>query len=210
MKRFFKKTCELLGVILSIVFPYRFYYRLFVIYKYLYTSWVSRSFKFVGSNVCIAPSLTLRGGGFVTIGSDSSIGARVTLTAWNKYGSEAFTPQIVIGNNSSIGEDSHVTAINKIIIGNNVRMGKKILITDNAHGASDKKLLEIAPNKRPLYSKGPVIIEDNVWIGEKASIMPGVCIGNGVIIGANSVVTKDIPPNCVVAGNPAKVIKIIR
>jgi len=83
------------------------------------------------------------------------------------------------------------------------------LITDNAHGASNFDLLSIAPNKRPLYSKGPVIIEDNVWIGEKASIMPDVHIGYGSIVGANAVVTRDVPPYCVVIGNPAKIVKII-
>ena len=95
-------------------------------------------------------------------------------------------------------------------MGNNVRLGKKILITDNAHGASSSELLDIAPNYRPLISKGPVVIDDNVWIGEKASIMPGVHIGKGVIVAANSVVTKDVPSYCVVAGVPAKVIKVMK
>lgn len=73
-----------------------------------------------------------------------------------------------------------------------------------------KKLLGIAPNKRPLYCKGPVIIGNNVWIGEKASIMPGVTIGDGVIIAANSVVTKDIPSYSLAAGIPAKIIKSVK
>ena len=68
----------------------------------------------------------------------------------------------------------------------------------------------MVPNLRSLSSKGPVIIEDNVWIGTKASIMPGVRIGKGAIIAANSVVTHDIPPYCVAAGIPAKVIKVVR
>ena len=97
--------------------------------------------------------------------------------------------------------------MNKIIIGNNVLTGKKVLITDNAHGASDRFTIDTPPMSRPLYSKGPVIIEDNVWIGEKASIMPGVHIHKGCIIAANAVVTKDIPPHCIVAGVPAKIVK---
>lgn len=88
--------------------------------------------------------------------------------------------------------------------------GPNILITDNAHGASILELLDLPPQVRPLYSKGPVIIEDNVWIGEKTSIMPGVHIGKGSIIAANSVVTHDIPPYCIAAGVPAKVIKRLR
>ena len=67
--------------------------------------------------------------------------------------------------------------------------------------------MNISPYCRPLISKGPVIIEDNVWIGEKVSIMPGVHIGFGAIIAANAVVTTDIPSYCVVGGIPAKIIK---
>jgi lipopolysaccharide O-acetyltransferase len=64
----------------------------------------------------------------------------------------------------------------------------------------------IEPQKRPLNSL-PVIISKNVWIGESVSILPGVRIGKASIIGANSVVTKDIPDYSIAAGNPAKVIK---
>ena len=67
--------------------------------------------------------------------------------------------------------------------------------------------LHIPPIKRPIYSKGPVIIGDNVWIGDKATILPGVTIGDGAVIAANAVVTKDVPAFCVAAGNPARIIK---
>lgn len=63
---------------------------------------------------------------------------------------------------------------------------------------------------RPLFSKGIVIIEDNVWIGDKATILSGVKIGKGAIIGANAVISKDVPAYGVAVGNPAKVIKIIK
>ncbi len=151
-----------------------------------------------------------RGLNHISIGNSVYLGQSLQLTAWDKFGEQLFTPQIIIGNNSAIGDNSHITAINSIIIGDNVLTGKRVLITDNAHGASDPNLLEIAPNKRPLYSKGPVVIEDNVWIGEKSTILPGVKIGYGAIIGANSVVTKDIPPYALVGGNPAKIIKILK
>ena len=63
------------------------------------------------------------------------------------------------------------------------------------------------PFERKIISKGPVIIGDNVWIGDKVTILSGVRIGNGVVVAANSVVTKDVPEYCVVAGNPARVIR---
>ena len=58
-----------------------------------------------------------------------------------------------------------------------------------------------------LWITAPVVIGNNVWIGDRVIILPGVHIGNGTIIGAGSVVTRDIPPNSVAAGNPAKVLK---
>jgi acetyltransferase-like isoleucine patch superfamily enzyme len=88
-------------------------------------------------------------------------------------------------------------------------MGKKITITDNAHGKSEPEYLSIPPTKRKLHSKGPVIIEDGVWIGDKVTILSGIRIGENSIIGANSLVTKDIDANCVFGGIPAKLIKRI-
>lgn len=65
------------------------------------------------------------------------------------------------------------------------------------------------PSLRKVESKGEVIIGDNVWIGDKCTILQNVHIGDGVIVAANSVVTKDVPPYSVVGGNPAKVLKKI-
>jgi len=67
----------------------------------------------------------------------------------------------------------------------------------------------IIPAFRPMISKGPTIIGDRVWIGDKATILPGVTIGESCIVAANTVVTKDIPPFSLVAGNPARIIKQI-
>ena len=85
--------------------------------------------------------------------------------------------------------------------------GKWVSITDNSHGEPDKDTLGMRPQQRPITSKGPVVIGNNVWIGDKATILPGVTIGDGAVIAANAVVTKDVPAYSVVGGNPAKVIK---
>lgn len=173
----------------------------------LYTYWISNEFKSFGKNSLINLQIILRGGKYITIGNNTGIGLRGVLTAWDSFDGVSFNPEIVIGDNVSIGEDSHITAINKIVIGNNVLMGKKITITDNSHGNTDIETLLIPPSKRIWYSKGPVIIGNNVWIGDKATILAGVTIGENCIIGANAVVTSNIPPNCVAGGIPAKVIK---
>lgn len=176
----------------------------------IYTGYRMGRFRHFGKTSRIRPAFdSCMGEEFISIGEDCYIGHHVHLTANKAFEDQDFSPEITIGNNCSIGDYSHVTCINKITLGNNVRMGKNILITDNAHGASAWNLMETAPNKRPLVSKGPVIIDDNVWIGTKSSIMPGVHIGKCAIIGAGSVVTKDVPAYAVVGGNPARILKMI-
>jgi acetyltransferase-like isoleucine patch superfamily enzyme len=153
--------------------------------------------------------MVLIGGSYISIGDKTSFGTRATLTAWDKYGLDRFCPEIIIGNNVSIGDDSHITAINRIEIGNNVLTGKKITITDNAHGKSNLESLMLPPTHRKLYSPGPIFIEDGVWIGDKVTILANVRIGKNAIIGSNAVVTKDIPANSVAGGIPARIIKLI-
>ena len=83
------------------------------------------------------------------------------------------------------------------------------IITDNFHGSNTLAELVIPADERKLYSKGPVIIGNNVWTGRNVCIMPGITIGDGAIIGANAVVTKDVPANSIVGGVPAEIIKTI-
>lgn len=175
----------------------------------LYTLWIQNEFKECGNDCFIMPFKVLKGANNILLGNRVSIGSNCVFETYSNYLDQQFYPSITIGSNSNIGDYTHITCINKITIGNNVLMGRRIFITDNAHGASIKELLDMRPIIRPLYSKGPVIIEDNVWIGEMVCIMPGVTIGHGSIIGANAVVTKSIPPYCVAAGNPARIIKQI-
>lgn len=106
-----------------------------------------------------------------------------------------------------MGEHTQISAAMEVRIGNGVLTGRYVYISDNNHGKSDYDSLCLQPGKRDLYIKGPVIIGNNVWIGDKVSILSGVTIGDGTIIGCNAVVTKDIPPYSVVAGVPARVIR---
>ena len=76
----------------------------------------------------------------------------------------------------------------------------------NNHGSTALSDLQIRPQDRALTSKGSVRIGNNVWIGDKVAILGNVTIGDGAIIGANSVVTKDIPANAVAVGSPARII----
>ena len=181
----------------------------FTIHWRLYNLRIRHRFSSFGQGSRFDPyPMKLAGERYISIGRESVIGRHVQLTAWDHYGDQRFTPEIILGEGCSIGTGSHITAINRIVIGNHVLTGKYVLITDNAHGAANQDVLDISPIKRPLVSKGAVIIGDNVWIGEKASILPGVTIGKGAIIAAGAVVTKDVPAGNIARGVPAKSYKM--
>lgn len=155
------------------------------------------------------PISKLRGEKSFKIGDNTVFQRYSILTAFRRYGSDQHTPEVSIGEGCNFGDYLHLSCINKISIGKRVLTGRWVTINDNSHGLVDGKSLITPPLLRPLVSKGPIIIEDNVWIGDKATILGGVTIGEGSVIGANSVVTHDIPPYSVAAGMPAKVIKTL-
>jgi acetyltransferase-like isoleucine patch superfamily enzyme len=117
---------------------------------------------------------------------------------------------LIIGQDVQLNDYVHITAMQSVIIGNNVLMASKIYISDCTHGFYGDNDVHTNPNIAPInreYSVKPVEIQDNVWIGESVSILPGVVIGKGSIIGANSVVTKNIPDYVIAVGIPATPIK---
>lgn len=144
--------------------------------------------------------------GSIKIGNSCDIGARLSA----KKGA-----RIVIGDRTTI-RGGLVGAAVSITIGDDVIISNSVHIYDNNNHPTDPKLrLEMTQSGSfygPLWawersSKAPVVIEDNVWIGERSTILKGVTIGKGSVIGCDSVVTKSIPPYSVACGNPAKVVK---
>lgn len=129
---------------------------------------------------------------------------------FESVGEKSKVKRLIFGNNVQINDFVHITAHENVTIGNNVLIASKVYISDVAHGdyngVVQSSPLNI-PADRILITK-PVIIEDNVWIGEGVCILPGVKVGFGAIIGSNSVVTKDVPPFSISVGVPAKVIKV--
>lgn len=126
--------------------------------------------------------------------------------------------KIEIGNYTEIRASSFVGSVESIKIGSYVIISNNVRIFDNNnHPTEPETRKEMCKNGfygeawRWTHSEHkPVIIEDNVWIGEKSTILKGVTIGEGAVIGCNSVVTKDIPPYSLAAGNPAKVVKSLK
>jgi len=168
---------------------------------------LKKRFKQIGSGLSINGAYIIKNPQYISIGNNFSSLYNLRIEAWDDYWGEKFSPEIIIGDNVSFNTDCHIGCINRVVIGNNVLMASRVYISDHSHGAISKDALNVPPINRPLISKGPVIIEDNVWIGEGVCVMPGVIIGANSIIGANAVVTKSIPSNTVVAGIPATIIK---
>ena len=180
-------------------------------YTKLFNRNIRTLFKSCGEKLQISPPLIYMGLNNVSIGNNFRAGERLKLRTFNNWEGKTYTPSIVIGNNVNIETDCHISAINQVSIGNNVLIASFVYISDHTHGnVNDLEVPLLPPLQRPLYSKGPVIIEDDVWLGEKVSVMAGVHIGRGAIIGANSVVTKDIPAYAIAVGSPAKVIKMLK
>ena len=167
----------------------------------------SSKFKNIGERVNFDNVKFLVGAQYISIGDDTCFGTDLYLTAW-KFDSQ--TPCLEIGRNCSFGSWNHLSASNRIVIGDGLLTGKWVTIVDNSHGTTEIKDLQIRPWLRKVVSKGPVIIEKNVWIGDKVTILPNVTIGEGSVIAANTVVTKNVPPYCIFGGNPGIIIKQLK
>lgn len=124
-----------------------------------------------------------------------SLGDRVFLHRYVKL--SAYGGRIEIGSNSYIGDRTEIHAGELVKIGNGVNIAWDCNILDRDYHAFNGEQEVIKP----------VVIEDNVWIGVGSLILKGVTIGEGAVVAAGSVVTRDVPPKCLVAGNPAKIIK---
>jgi len=207
MKAVFEKLSRNIGYILSFVFPYKLFNKYVQIRNLVFSGYIKTQFKHVGSNFSVESPMRIYGSKYTQIGDNFIAGARLRIEAYDRFLNSSFQPQIVIGNNVNINFDCHIGCINQIHIGDDVLIASKVLIIDHFHGEITLAQIKQAPLQRPLTSKGPIRIGNNVWIGEGSVIMPGVEIGENSIIGGNSVVTKSFAANCVIGGNPARLIK---
>lgn len=206
MIKYVVSLCVFLGVC-SRVLPVQLSFLWYCMKRAIITGRQKIQFKHFGRQSLLAPGVRLFSARHISIGDCSSIMSHCVLEACPDAG---LFPEMIIGDNVSLGEYSHITCARKVVIGDGVLTGRFVLITDNAHGNSSFEETEISPLDRQVYSKGAVVVEKNVWIGDKATVLPGVSIGEEAIIAANAVVTKDVPAYTVVAGCPAKAIKRIK
>jgi acetyltransferase-like isoleucine patch superfamily enzyme len=168
-------------------------------------------------NLRVKSPLRVVNAGHISIGSDVSLGPGCLLTAIRRYPGRVFSdmptdiqpqefnPSIVIGDRVSATGYLTVSAAESVTIADDVILASYIFISDNSHGRSR---VDIPYKDQPLTDILPVLIGKGCWISEHVVVMPGVSIGEYSIIGANSVVTSDIPSRSIAVGAPARVVKV--
>ena len=164
-----------------------------------------RTFHSFGEKSIICwPPTTILNAQHIAIGESTMIGPHVALSAGMVEGQEALhSPVVTIGDRCLIGRGSGIVGHFRIEIGDDVWTGHHVYITDQNHGYENIDV-PISVQSQPERS---VRIGNRSWIGHGSVILPGVSIGTHVVVGANSVVTKDIPDYCVAVGSPARVIR---
>lgn len=147
----------------------------------------------------------IRGASGITFGRGFTSGVGLRADAFGKHKN-----QLVFGDNVQVGDYVHIAALSSVSFGDNVLMASKVYISDHDHGTYHGQGNVSQPDEiqadKPLQVAA-VKIGNNVWIGENVCILKGVEIGDNSIIGASAVVTKSIPANSIVGGNPAKILK---
>lgn len=168
--------------------------------------------------------LYLRGARNIAFGRRMTIGRGARIEAFGA----SDEINISFGTDVEINDYVHIGSVRRVAIGDRVLIASRVFITDHNHGAYSDRDVEmqylrpegmatdvatidpsapsVPPGKRPL-SIAPVTICDDVWLGEGVAVLPGVTIGAGSIVGANAVVTRDIPPACIAVGIPARVVR---
>ncbi len=147
------------------------------------------------------------------IGADFHAGDALWLEAVMRYEGQRYEPELVVGPHARLSDNVHIACLHRVTLGAHLLTGSRVLISDHTHGCYDgdghyaSSGPDVPPALRPLHSAGAIVIGDNVWLGDGVAVLAGASIGDGCVIGANSVVTGEIPPGCVAVGAPARLIR---
>ena len=164
--------------------------------------------KSCGKHPLISKNCKFEGLKNVEIGDNFSAQDGLWLATYNEYYGFSYNPKIKIGNEVHISRYCHIGSVNEIVIHDNVLIGNNVLINDHSHGETND--FSKPRYKLPLISKGKIEIGENCWICDNAIILGNITIGKNCVIAANSVVNKSFPDSCLIAGNPAKIIKLLK
>jgi len=141
----------------------------------------------------------------IRLGSNFTMGKSSLLYPIEFYKHQKFDPSIKIGNDVYVGSYTQLHAVGAMSIGNGVVISDHVYISDVAHGLMPDQGLIM---DQPLNSKGVITIGDNCFIGYGASVLPGVELGQSCVVAARAVVTRPFPDYSMLAGNPAKLVKV--
>jgi acetyltransferase-like isoleucine patch superfamily enzyme len=145
------------------------------------------------------------GRGELIVGDDVTVDGKCSFSFAVRYSDR---PTLIIGDGSGIGHGSSITVGTRITIGRRCRIAEEVSIFDTpGHPLNPASRREGKPAAQDEVRA--IIIEDNVWIGKQAIIMPGVTIGQNSVVAAGSVVMTPVPPNVLVAGNPARQVRVL-
>lgn len=151
----------------------------------------------VYSKICRHVDIRITSGGVLKIGNHTTI-ADYTFIQLTRP-----SPNVSIGDHTVVGRNCVIASKTELVIGNYVLIGPYCQINDHSHGMSRSDLII---NQKAILS--PVRIKDDVWLGAGVRVLPGVTLGEGSIIGAGSIVTRNIPDYEIWAGNPARFIRV--
>ncbi|MFG0329811.1 MAG: acyltransferase [Phycisphaerales bacterium] len=164
------------------------------------TKWYCGAFRSFGSASIIERPAILVGAQHIQIGAGVIIWRGARIEAFGRPGEVAIT----IGNGTVIQPGAHIGAVNEVRIGNECLFASGIYVTDHDHDLTNPELPPVSNSK---VCAAPTVIEDRVWLGERAMVLKGCRVGRSSVVGAGSIVTESIPPFSIAAGAPARVIK---
>lgn len=150
----------------------------------------------VGAKTRLGPRLRLDRPGQLSIGAECEFESDV----WIKIVCDG--THVEIGDSTFVGRGAEIDAAHRVVIGRHVLLAPGVFVTDHQHQLTLGRRIDV----QGCWA-APVVIEDDVWLGVRSVVLPGVRIGQGAVVGAAAVVTHDVPANAIVAGIPARVIR---
>lgn len=167
---------------------------------HLFSLAVASSFARFGSGSHLSLPIQVEGAQRIAIGKGVFIGPGSWLVAGEP---EA---RLEIGDGTGMSGYCVLSAVVEVRVGRNVLFGRNVHVADHRHGIG---LPGVPVRQQPLEDRRPVAIEDGSWLGQNVVVLPGVTIGAGAVVGANSVVREDVPTRAVAAGTPSRVVRML-
>jgi acetyltransferase-like isoleucine patch superfamily enzyme len=161
-------------------------------------------FASFGARSRIDPPATVTARHCIHIGDDVVIMRRAWLSVFDTWKGAHYDTALRIGAGTRVGQECVLVCYGQMEIGERVLIADRVLIANTSHGYEDP---DTAIMDQPVPDGRPVRIGDGAFIGLGAAVLAGVTVGERAVIAARAVVTKDVPPNCVAAGNPAQIIR---